>query len=291
LSEMLDPKKVSKITLVDKMWPRHDSKEIKKTHLNPDHLYHEDWPIRLARSSQNLKQGGDRRNMTKRLISPAAGPILLLGVHLCGTLSLRAVELFNANEGITSLSLKPCCLPVPGHSYRKEIWTLGGHRIFARKVCGMGKWKGGKWIGPPRKTLEGRFKLWCQGLAEGTDIGEQGEKSSADIKVQAEHFQNTFIWATRPNGVGGNKPALSTNYVEQGTGYNPKPVPETAAAAEAVALAAELRAPAAAAGVAAAAVPDLTTSPTPAPIVSVVAESAALPAARKCCQGSCSQCA
>lgn len=36
------------------------------------------------------------------------------------------------------------------------------------------------------------------GLAEGTDIGEQGEKSSADIKVQAEHFQNTFIWATRP---------------------------------------------------------------------------------------------
>lgn len=95
----------------------------------------------------------------------------------------------------------------------------------------------------------------------------------------------------RPNGVGGNKPALSTNYVEQGTGYNPKPVPETAAAAEAVALAAELRAPAAAAGVAAAAVPDLTTSPTPAPIVSVVAESAALPAARKCCQGSCSQCA
>ena len=59
LSELLPPSKVEKITLVDKMWPRHGN-ETKKHHLNPDHLYHAEWPIRLARSAQDLKQGGDR---------------------------------------------------------------------------------------------------------------------------------------------------------------------------------------------------------------------------------------
>ena len=35
LSEMLPSSKVSKITLVDKMWPRHNASEVKKSHLNP----------------------------------------------------------------------------------------------------------------------------------------------------------------------------------------------------------------------------------------------------------------
>lgn len=79
---------------------------------------------------------------------------------------------------------------------------------------GMGKWKKGKWVGPPRSLLEGRFKLWCECLAQGTDIGEQGAKTKQDIKVQAAHFQNTFIYATRPHGVGGNKPKLATTHYE-----------------------------------------------------------------------------
>ena len=95
----------------------------------------------------------------------------------------------------------------------------------------MGKWKGGKWIGPPRSTLESKFHLWCSCLAEGTDIGEEGEKEEVCIKVQEEHFQNTFIWATRPVGVGGNMPALSSTYTEQGTGYNPKVSPAAVAVA------------------------------------------------------------
>ena len=151
LSEMLPPETVSVITLVDKQWPRHDVRPPWKPHrLNPDHLYHPDWPIRLARSAQDLKSGGDRRNLIAGLIEATAGPVLVLGVHLCGTLSLRAVELFNANPQVSFFALKPCCLPVPTHSYRKEIWRLGGHEIRAREVCGMGKWKGGKWQGPPR---------------------------------------------------------------------------------------------------------------------------------------------
>lgn len=133
--------------------------------------------------------------------------------------------MFNANPEIISIAVKPCCLPVKAHSYRKEVWTLGGHEIFARKVCGVGKWKKGKWIGPPRTHLEGRFKLWCECLAEGTDIGAEGEKSTEQIQVQADHFQNTYIWATRPYGIGGNKPALTTTHLEpnQQPGFGREP--------------------------------------------------------------------
>jgi hypothetical protein len=99
--------------------------------------------------------------MTKRLITGANGPVLVLGVHLCGTLSLRAAELFNSNPAVVALSLKPCCLPVAAHAYRKEVWSLGGRNIIAKEVCGEGRWKGGKWIGPPRASLEDKFKLWC----------------------------------------------------------------------------------------------------------------------------------
>jgi hypothetical protein len=34
---------------------------------------------------------------------------MVLAVHLCGTLSIRAVELFNANPEVVVLALKPCC--------------------------------------------------------------------------------------------------------------------------------------------------------------------------------------
>ena len=78
----------------------------------------------------------------------------------------------------------------------------------------MGKWKKGKWEGPPRIQLKGRFESWCECLAEGTDIGDEGEKVTEQIRVQAEHFQNTFIWATRPLGAGGNQPPLTTTHTE-----------------------------------------------------------------------------
>jgi hypothetical protein len=48
------------------------------------------------------------------------------------------------------------------------------------------------------------------------DIGSQGAKTTVDISVQKDHFQNAFIFATRPVGSGGNQPPFSTNYVEPG---------------------------------------------------------------------------
>lgn len=145
----------------------------------------------------------------------------MLAVHLCGTLSIRAVELFNANRGCVGLALKPCCLPVPTHAYRKEEWRLGGHIIRAREVCSVGKWRGGQWIGPPRTTLAPRFHKWCHCLAEGTDVGVVGRKDRRTIQVQLNHFQNFFLFAEREHGVGGNQPPLSSSFDHTAT--QPKP--------------------------------------------------------------------
>ena len=51
------------------------------------------------------------RGLRTRLFERCPGPVLLLAVHLCGTLSLRAVDLFNEHENVKLLALKPCCLP------------------------------------------------------------------------------------------------------------------------------------------------------------------------------------
>ena len=51
------------------------------------------------------------RGLGKHLFRRCSGPVLILGVHLCGTLSLRAVDLFNQHPQARLLILKPCCLP------------------------------------------------------------------------------------------------------------------------------------------------------------------------------------
>ena len=74
----------------------------------------------------------------------------MLGVHLCGTLSLRALDTFNTTEAAVFLALKPCCLPPLGQIRRnrgakgQEVngteWHLGGHTINSGAVGGEGKY-------------------------------------------------------------------------------------------------------------------------------------------------------
>lgn len=68
------------------------------------------------------------------------GPIILVAVHLCGTLSLKAVELFNRNPETKFFCLKPCCLPTMVHAKRKEIFKLGEHSFEAKEVCTFLSW-------------------------------------------------------------------------------------------------------------------------------------------------------
>ena len=118
LSELLPPAKVGKIVLVDLQWAPHIV-EPGPQHINPEHLHAEGWPIRLVSSRCDLKTSSDRRNLCRAFLSHRV-PVLLVGLHLCGTLALRAVQLFNQAPCCISLGIKPCCLPV---AKRAEIFN------------------------------------------------------------------------------------------------------------------------------------------------------------------------
>ena len=105
-SEMLPPERVEKLILVDKMWPRCGAAEVLPHQMNWEHIYgsndgafeyYDTWPIRLHTSKQDLKSGATLRQMRRVIFDRSNGPVCLLAVHLCGTLSLRALDLFNDN--------------------------------------------------------------------------------------------------------------------------------------------------------------------------------------------------
>ena len=144
LSELLPPDRVEKLVLVDKAWCMHNMKP-ESHHISSAHIYgtvipedadaddvnrnadvqeqssipctyYNTWPISLNTSKVDLKKSKEISNMERRLFNnteqgSGGGPIILLAVHLCGTLSLRAVELFNNNPNTVLFCLKPCCLP------------------------------------------------------------------------------------------------------------------------------------------------------------------------------------
>ena len=147
LSELLAPwaDRVEKIVLVDVKWAPHNVPPSTK-HLDPEHIYEAGWPIRLTTCRSNLKNACARRQLAREFLSCGA-PVLLLGVHLCGTLSLRAIEVFNDARCIVGFALKPCCLPPKLHAKRDEMFDVGGHTFKACEVCADGRWRQGRWVG------------------------------------------------------------------------------------------------------------------------------------------------
>ncbi len=140
LSELLPKDKVSRIVLVDKAWPLNGQDEPLPHQINWDHIYdyYEDWPITLTTSKQDLKCKSSVRGMKRRILDEAPGDIVVLAVHLCGTLSLKALDLFNSHEKCSFLVLKPCCLPGLVHSKRDEVFVVGDHSFDSKEVCSNG---------------------------------------------------------------------------------------------------------------------------------------------------------
>ena len=101
----------------------------------------------------DIKQAGQLRQMEEHVFQKYEGPFVILAVHLCGTLSVKAVEMFNDHDAAATLCLKPCCLPEWSHTYTHEAWMVGDHCIPVADVCAKGKWKANRWIGPPRRHL------------------------------------------------------------------------------------------------------------------------------------------
>mmetsp|Transcript_34925 Transcript_34925/g.78367 ORF Transcript_34925/g.78367 Transcript_34925/m.78367 type:complete len:252 (-) Transcript_34925:4-759(-) len=205
----LPAEKISKIVLVDKMWCMTNmtpsEKHISWTHIYGSKMkcedqsipnYYESWPIRLETAKVDLKAGRELRTLEQRFLQ-GRGPVILVAIHLCGTLSLKAVELFNRNSDIKFFCLKPCCLPGMVHAKRNEIFHLGEHSFDSKEVCMAGKWKRNKWIGPPRSVTKTYFERWADNLFWGMDDTD-AQKSKRTIMVQTEGgYQNEFLYASR----------------------------------------------------------------------------------------------
>jgi hypothetical protein len=209
LSEILPPEKVNKIILIDKAWAMCNT-ELQPHHINWDHIYgkvptfpenegddddnddeghHEryftTWPIPLHTSKQDLKQSCNRRQMKKHFFDRIEGPIVILAVHLCGTLSLKAVDMFNNHENVSLFALKPCCLPTMVYAQRGDVFKLGKHEFKAEEVCSNGSFNKKDWSGPPRWHLEGKFDKWTDNLYQGIDV--------LDHEQMDNHHENSLV--------------------------------------------------------------------------------------------------
>jgi len=140
------------------------------------------------------------------VLGHGTGPVIMLGIHLCGTLSIKAVAGFNQHDAISHLALKPCCLP--GKQLLRHTkhcpWTLGTHTFTAEHVYyGLNG----------TESTHGRDRLgrWSEHLLKGVDVAEptsggdtqtvtaqrSGRKWIKLIEVQRQHFQNYFLFAHR----------------------------------------------------------------------------------------------
>ena len=150
----------------------------------------------MTTSKQNLKCKSSVRGMKRRVLDEAPGDIVVLAVHLCGTLSLKALDLFNSHEKCSFLVLKPCCLTGLVHSKRDEVFVVGDHAFDSKEVCSNGRFKGNVWKGPPRHLIRGKFERWARNLERGAKLRGDGVRKLENITVQTEGgFQNAFIFA------------------------------------------------------------------------------------------------
>ena len=202
LAEMLDSAKVKNVILVDKCWPMFNQAAPLPHQINWDHIYGVEgwkptWPIALFTRKVNIKEAGQLRQMETHVFQKWRGPYIILAVHLCGTLSLKAVDMFNDHVNASTMVLKPCCLPEWAHTYSHDSWTVGKHCIPTREVCARGKWKGNRWFGPPRSHLRGKFSAWTDHLFKGIDVSED-QKRLERIVIQSDGgHQNLFVFADR----------------------------------------------------------------------------------------------
>ena len=169
--------------LLDKQWPMFGMAP-QPHQINWDHVYgvddwKPDWPITLVTRKMDIKQAGQLRQMEEHVFQKYEGPFVILAVHLCGTLSVKAVEMFNDHDAAATLCLKPCCLPEWSHTYTHEAWMVGDHCIPVADVCAKGKWKANRWIGPPRSHLREKFARWVAHLHAAVDVRDDEKRLNA----------------------------------------------------------------------------------------------------------------
>ena len=207
---------------------------------NGSGYYFHSWPIPLHTSKQDLKKSRTKRLVQEKIFDNGNGdgnhhqPIILLAVHLCGTLSMKAIEWFNelqledfvsrgddsknhnnGNTNVPFLALKPCCLP--DYRLRKRTFQLGYHTFQASEVCSQGKWNHNQWVNccydnandndngnrAKTKSMKSKFDLWVNHLYRGIITTNAPSPITTTLTTTGEEGTEDSI-ATAEEGGGDN---------------------------------------------------------------------------------------
>merc|ERR1712136_637141 len=169
-----------------------------RTRLNWDHIYNLPWPVTLTTRRSDLKLPSTQVQILSRILEPAPGPVLVLGIHLCGILSIRAVETFNKGPKCVAIALKPCCLPNMEYAKKQISWTLGAHTFAATEVCSRGCYNKNQWKGPVKSTLSVRFNVWADCLHRGMLTQEKRKDRFPLMGEVKNHYQDAYLFGQRP---------------------------------------------------------------------------------------------
>lgn len=118
-----------------------------RNHLSTNHLTNPPipHPIPIYPRKANIKRSRELRQISQHIVNKSPGPTILLGVHLCKALSVHTVRLFNENERIERMYLKPCCLPGKGGLRLRDppFWRFDHMRNNGSDGDGLGNCEGG----------------------------------------------------------------------------------------------------------------------------------------------------
>lgn len=212
-AELLPPAQVEKIYLIDKVWPNRNVPGSTGGGITTAHIYgHGEWPIPLLTLQIDVTRGREVRDLGRHILQDPC-PTILCGIHLCGTLSLRAIQMFNdglrSGCGVVGLILAPCCLPRKEHRSRKFCYQVGSYRFSAEDLYDR---KGND--GRKAHEVYMRHLMQCIVSPEKSreEMGSKAEvnflpkvvdNASGDKDADAQHVQrytdkNVFFFAKAP---------------------------------------------------------------------------------------------
>jgi hypothetical protein len=249
LSHLLPPEQVSRIISIDVLFPAHNAStsiqsirdqeeslqengsveaaEIissPKNHLSIGHLVSDIHPIPIKPRRANIKKGRELRQISKYCVSCAPGPVIILGVHLCKSLSVHTTRLFTMNINASRLYLKPCCLPGRKDLKRRDppFWKFEGmpgggfgvKTLYCQEIGETSEALANEEIMDDLATapklhheskaekyggyiINNLFSKWTKLLRNAAGSVNGVTATIKVCSVQTNHFQNQFILAKR----------------------------------------------------------------------------------------------
>jgi len=227
-------RRLGEIILVDRGWPNPHIGS--KGTISNDHIYdHGEWRVPMQTIKSDIKEQGNVRSLVRRVVACDDRPCIICAVHLCGTLSLRAAQLFNSTARAQALALVPCCMPPKKHAAQEVVYQLGSHSFSAADLRDTAR----------HDSATGRFRAWVENVEAAIEPGEGGEKwleaigvaSSARHSGKGEAYaQDLHLFACRaPWGALGARPPVEDEAAVAGTPVvvEARWIPRAAAAAAA----------------------------------------------------------